>query len=357
MRPLLQRWAAERDRGRGPGRLLPAAHGPPRDAHGRDRPRAADDRPAAAGGGAVSGRALVLAAHGSRRDPAANALVRRLAESLRGRRLFDEVAVAFHQGEPGFDAVLDELDGRRGDRGPVPHQRRALQRGGAARGARPEPALRRACGSGRRRRWAPMPGVAPLVARRVTELLREQRAEREDVGARARGTRHRAPSAEPRGHRAAGRHAPAPPRGGRGGGGVPRRRPAARRGRRPAPAADRAGGAVPHRRRRPCARGHPQPGGPGGRIGSAPGQRGRPARPDRRRGRHAMPGIEEIVRGSGAPAHAATGAALPAPHGDGPPEGAGHRASRRRRPRRSRASSPRAGSSCSARRTSWCTTG
>ena len=57
----------------------------------------------------VSGRALVLAAHGSRRDPAANALVRRLAESLRGRRLFDEVAVAFHQGEPGFDAVLDEL--------------------------------------------------------------------------------------------------------------------------------------------------------------------------------------------------------------------------------------------------------
>ena len=33
----------------------------------------------------VSGRALVLAAHGSRRDPAANALVRRLAEALRGR--------------------------------------------------------------------------------------------------------------------------------------------------------------------------------------------------------------------------------------------------------------------------------
>jgi cobalamin biosynthesis Co2+ chelatase CbiK len=57
----------------------------------------------------MSGRALVLAAHGSRRDPAANALVRRLAESHRGRRLFDEVAVAFHQGEPGFDSVLDEL--------------------------------------------------------------------------------------------------------------------------------------------------------------------------------------------------------------------------------------------------------
>src|SRR5687768_13815060 len=55
-------------------------------------------------------RALVLAAHGSRREPAANALVRRAAEQLRGRRLFDEVAVAFHQGEPGFDRVLDEIE-------------------------------------------------------------------------------------------------------------------------------------------------------------------------------------------------------------------------------------------------------
>ena len=53
--------------------------------------------------------ALVIAAHGSRRDPGANALVRRLAEAVRARRLFDEVAVAFHQGEPGFDTVLDEL--------------------------------------------------------------------------------------------------------------------------------------------------------------------------------------------------------------------------------------------------------
>jgi sirohydrochlorin ferrochelatase len=57
----------------------------------------------------MSGRALVLAAHGSWQDPAANALVRRMAEALRSRRLFDEVAVAFHQGEPGFDTVLDEL--------------------------------------------------------------------------------------------------------------------------------------------------------------------------------------------------------------------------------------------------------
>ena len=56
--------------------------------------------------------ALVLAAHGSRRHPAANALVRRLAQSVRERRLFDEVAVAFHQGEPGFDAVFAPGDAR-----------------------------------------------------------------------------------------------------------------------------------------------------------------------------------------------------------------------------------------------------
>ena len=34
---------------------------------------------------------------------------RRLAEAVRARRLFDEVAVAFHLGEPRFDTVLDEL--------------------------------------------------------------------------------------------------------------------------------------------------------------------------------------------------------------------------------------------------------
>ena len=60
--------------------------------------------------------------------------------------------------------MLDELDGRRGDGRAVPHERRALQRGGAARGARPEPPLRRgaapADAAGRHpcrawRRWSP----------------------------------------------------------------------------------------------------------------------------------------------------------------------------------------------------------
>ena len=55
------------------------------------------------------GRALVLAAHGSGRNGTANAHLRRLAQAVRARRVFDEVAVAFHLGEPGFASVLDEL--------------------------------------------------------------------------------------------------------------------------------------------------------------------------------------------------------------------------------------------------------
>jgi uroporphyrin-III C-methyltransferase len=128
----------------------------------------------------MSGRALVLAAHGSRRDPSANALVRRLAESLRGRRLFDEVAVAFHQGEPGFDSVLDELAAD--EVTVVPFLTSA--------GHYSEVVLPEALGRNQRfadvrlRQTPPVgthAGVAPLVARRVTELLREQHAERDTV--------------------------------------------------------------------------------------------------------------------------------------------------------------------------------
>jgi uroporphyrin-III C-methyltransferase len=129
----------------------------------------------------VSGRALVLAAHGSRRDPAANALVRRLAESIRGRRLFDEVAVAFHQGEPGFDAVLDELAAD--EVTVVPFLTSA---GHYSDVVLPEALTRnRRFAEVRLRQTPPVgthAGVAPLVARRVTELLREQRAARDTVG-------------------------------------------------------------------------------------------------------------------------------------------------------------------------------
>ena len=128
----------------------------------------------------MSGRALVLAAHGSRRDPAANARVRRLAESLRGRRLFDEVAVAFHQGEPGFDAVLDELTADEVTVVPfftsAGHYSQVVLPGALARNRRfSEVRLRQTPPVGTHA------GVAPLVARRVTELLREQHADRDAV--------------------------------------------------------------------------------------------------------------------------------------------------------------------------------
>jgi uroporphyrin-III C-methyltransferase len=120
----------------------------------------------------VSGGALVLAAHGSRRDPAANALVRRLAQALRERRLFDEVAVAFHQGEPGFDAVLDELAAEAVTVVPV-----MTSAGHYADVVLPEALARNRRHDSVRLRVTPPvgshPGVAPLVARRVSELLRE----------------------------------------------------------------------------------------------------------------------------------------------------------------------------------------
>jgi uroporphyrin-III C-methyltransferase len=128
----------------------------------------------------VSGRALVLAAHGSRREPEANALVRRLAESLRGRRVFDEVAVAFHQGEPGFDSVLDEVGADEITVVPLltsaGHYNDVVLPEGLARNRRhAEVRLRQTPPVGTHS------GIAPLVARRVTELLRDSAVGREAV--------------------------------------------------------------------------------------------------------------------------------------------------------------------------------
>ncbi|MFQ5423200.1 MAG: hydroxymethylbilane synthase [Phycisphaerae bacterium] len=53
--------------------------------------------------------ALILAAHGSQKAPAANAVVRALAERVRTLGLFDEVTAAFHRGEPGLTEVLDQI--------------------------------------------------------------------------------------------------------------------------------------------------------------------------------------------------------------------------------------------------------
>ncbi len=120
----------------------------------------------------MSAGALVLAAHGSRRDPAANGLVRRLAQAVRERRLFDEVAVAFHQGEPGFDAVLDELESEAVTVVPV-----MTSAGHYADVVLPEALARNRRYADVRLRLTPPvgshAGIAPLVARRVSELLRE----------------------------------------------------------------------------------------------------------------------------------------------------------------------------------------
>jgi sirohydrochlorin cobaltochelatase len=56
----------------------------------------------------MSGRALVLAAHGST-EPAVNEGIARLARRA-GRRLgFDEAIAAFHRGDPTFSRALDTL--------------------------------------------------------------------------------------------------------------------------------------------------------------------------------------------------------------------------------------------------------
>jgi uroporphyrin-III C-methyltransferase len=125
-------------------------------------------------------RALVLAAHGSRRAPAANALVRRVAESLRRRRLFDEVAVAFHQGEPGFDTVLDELESDEVTVVPF-----FTSGGHYSEVVLPQALARNQRYSQLRLRLTPPagthPGIGALVARRVAELLRQRGIERRAV--------------------------------------------------------------------------------------------------------------------------------------------------------------------------------
>jgi uroporphyrin-III C-methyltransferase len=125
----------------------------------------------------VGRRALVLAAHGG---GSANAYLRRLAQRVRARRVFDEVAVAFHLGEPGFDTVLDELEADAATVVPV-----MTSAGHFSRTVLPA-ALRR------NRRAGAIPvtitpplgthaGVAALVARRAAELLRAHRLARAET--------------------------------------------------------------------------------------------------------------------------------------------------------------------------------
>ncbi|MBI4718111.1 MAG: hydroxymethylbilane synthase [Planctomycetes bacterium] len=57
----------------------------------------------------MSGHALILAAHGSRVEPAVNAGIRAWAEELAARLPFDTVTAAFHHGDPPFAEALDRL--------------------------------------------------------------------------------------------------------------------------------------------------------------------------------------------------------------------------------------------------------
>jgi uroporphyrin-III C-methyltransferase len=128
----------------------------------------------------VSRRALVLAAHGGGAGSSANAHIRRLAQQVRERRVFDEVAVAFHLGEPGFDTVLDELEADTVTVVPV-----MTSAGHFSRTVLPA-ALRR------NPRAATLPlvitpplgthaGMVALVARRIAELVRSRHLLRDET--------------------------------------------------------------------------------------------------------------------------------------------------------------------------------
>jgi hydroxymethylbilane synthase len=58
----------------------------------------------------MSGRGLILAAHGSRHLPRVNRRIADWAAALARVTDFDQVAAAFHQGDPNFDTVIDRMD-------------------------------------------------------------------------------------------------------------------------------------------------------------------------------------------------------------------------------------------------------
>jgi uroporphyrin-III C-methyltransferase len=125
-------------------------------------------------------RALVLAAHGSRRDKAVNTLVRQIAESIRSLRIFDEVAAAFHQGEPGFDEVLDELKAEEVTVVPL-----FTSAGHFTQVVLPEALSRNRRHAEVRLRQTPAvgthSGMGALVARRVADIMRDHGFDRGSV--------------------------------------------------------------------------------------------------------------------------------------------------------------------------------
>ncbi|HXG43684.1 MAG TPA: uroporphyrinogen-III C-methyltransferase [Gemmatimonadales bacterium] len=111
--------------------------------------------------------AIVLAAHGSRRDPAANALVAARAAALARRGVADRVVAAFHQGSPGFARALDQLDAEQVLVVPF-----FTSEGYYTRRILPEALRRSARFDPRRVRQAPALGVHPAMAGLVAERAR-----------------------------------------------------------------------------------------------------------------------------------------------------------------------------------------
>lgn len=123
--------------------------------------------------------AILLAAHGARRDPAANGRVQALALELRARGAADEVVAGFHQGEPGFTAALDGLTAERVLVLPL----------FTSEGYYTEQVLPAAIAAGRHarqiRQSAPLgvhPELAALVAARIREVGAAERLDLKETG-------------------------------------------------------------------------------------------------------------------------------------------------------------------------------
>ena len=128
----------------------------------------------------MTGRALLLAAHGSRSDGVANALVRQHARRVEAMTGFDQVAVAFHHGTPSFATALDALEAA--DVTVVPLM---TSDGYFSRVVLPRELRRNHCYPRIRvRQTRPIgtsPGITSLLLRRVAALVRRFRLEPDDT--------------------------------------------------------------------------------------------------------------------------------------------------------------------------------
>lgn len=120
--------------------------------------------------------AILLAAHGARRDAAANDRVRALARELLARGAADEVIAGFHQGEPGFTAALDQLTADRVLVLPLftsaGYYTEQVLPAALARSAR--------CNAVRLHQAAPLgvhPGIERLVAERIAAVAKREQLE------------------------------------------------------------------------------------------------------------------------------------------------------------------------------------